>query len=72
MVFLNGPSRGVSRVRLHDAPPGYRPPRRRLPLKLRRQKARRDWVLMRVTSVVLVLTAAAFLIIMLVLIATNI
>lgn len=72
MVYLNGPSRGVSRVRLHDAPPGYRPPRRRLPLKLRRQRMRRDWILMRSASVILVLVVAALLVIMLLLIATHI
>jgi hypothetical protein len=72
MVYLGGPWRGVSRPRLHDPPPGYRPPRRRLPLKERRQRARRDWVLMRVSSVVLVLMAGAFVVIMLMIIATNI
>jgi len=72
MVYLNGPHRGVSRARLHDPPPGYRPPRPRLPLKERRRKARRDYILMRVASVVLVLTAGAFVVIMLMIIAMNI
>lgn len=72
MVYLNGPSRGVSRVRLHDPPPGYRPPRSRLPLKERRRTARRDYILMRVASVVLVLTAGAFVVIMLMIIVMNI
>ena len=72
MVYLNGPSRGVSRARLHDPPPGYRPPKRRLPVKERRRKVRRDWILMRVTSVTLVLVVVAFVGVMLLIIATNI
>jgi hypothetical protein len=71
MVFLNGPSRGVSRARLHDTPPGYRPPRRRLPLPLRRQRARRDWILMRVTSLLLVPIAAALAVLIIIMIATH-
>jgi len=71
MVFLNGPSRGVSRARLHDAPPGYRPPRHRLPLALRRRRARRDWVLMRVTSLLLVPIAAALAVLIILMIATH-
>jgi hypothetical protein len=71
MVYLNGPSRGVSRARLHDAPPGYRPPRRRLPVKERRRKARRDWILMRVTSLVLIPLAVAVVVIIIVMIATH-
>jgi hypothetical protein len=71
MVFLNGPSRGVSRARLHDAPPGYRPPRRRLPLTLRRKRARRDYLLMRVTSMLLIPLVVALAVVMIVMIATN-
>jgi succinate dehydrogenase hydrophobic anchor subunit len=41
-------------------------------LKDRQRKAREDWVLMRVTTVVLVLAAAAFMVIMFVIIATHI
>jgi succinate dehydrogenase hydrophobic anchor subunit len=40
--------------------------------KDRRRMARQDWVLMRVTTVVLVLAAAAFMVIIFVLIATHI
>jgi hypothetical protein len=71
MVFLNGPSRGVSRARLHDAPPGYRPPRRRLPLPLRRKRARRDYVLMRVTSAILIPIVVALAVIIVLMIATH-
>jgi hypothetical protein len=71
MVYLGGPGRGVSRPRLHDAPPGYRPPRRRLPVKQRQQKARQDYVLMRVATVVLVLTAAGVLVVICLMIALH-
>jgi hypothetical protein len=71
MVFLNGPSRGAYRARLHDAPPGYRPPRRRLPEKERLRKARQDWVLMRVSTIVLIGLVVALLVVFLVLIATH-
>jgi hypothetical protein len=73
MVWLSGPRRGVGRVKLHDPPPGYRPPRKpRIPLKEQQRKARRDWVIMRVATVVLVLAAAAFMVIISVIIATHI
>jgi hypothetical protein len=75
MVWLGGPRRTGGRTRgiyLHDPPPDYRPPRARIPLKDRQRKAREDWVLMRVTTVVLVLAAAAFMVIMFVIIATHI
>jgi hypothetical protein len=76
MVWLGGPRRrrGSTRFRgiyLHDAPPGYRPHRPEVPLKDRQRQAREDWVLMRVTTVVLILAALAFLVIMLVIIATH-
>ena len=75
MAWLGGPRGRGGRTRgivLHDPPPGYRPPRSRIPLKDRQRKAREDWVLMRVTTVVLVLAAAAFMVIMFVIIATHI
>ncbi len=66
MVWLGGPrGRGGIRNRaivLHDPPPGYRPPRRRIPWKDRQRQAREDWVLMRVATVVLVLAAAAIVV----------
>jgi hypothetical protein len=75
MVWLGGPrTRRGTRGRgiyLHDPPPGYRPPRLRIPLKTRQRKAREDFILMRVTTVILVLTAAAFLVIILMIIATH-
>lgn len=63
MVYLGGPSRGAPRPRLHDAPLGYRPPRRRIPPKERQRIARRDWILEHVLSVVLVLCAGAVVVI---------
>jgi hypothetical protein len=72
MAFLSGPRRGASRIKLHDPPPGYRPPLEpRVPLKDQQRRARRDWVIMRVATVVLVLAAAAFMVIIFVIIATH-
>ena len=64
MVYLGGPisPRRRTRIYLHDPPPGYHPPRPRLPLKDRQRQARQERVLMRAT-VVLVPTAAAVLVI---------
>ena len=73
MVWLGGPRPGrYSRRRgiyLHDPPPGYRP--REIPSKDRQRMARQDWLLMRVATVVLVLVAAAFMVIMFLIIATH-
>jgi hypothetical protein len=66
MVWLGGPRGRGSRSRgivLHDPPPGYSPPRPRIPLKERQREAREDFVLMRVATVVLVLAAAAMAVI---------
>jgi len=72
MVFLSGPRRGVGRVKLHDAPPGYRPPRRPgLPLKERQRLAREYLIAIRVATVILVLAAAAFMVFIFVIIATH-
>jgi hypothetical protein len=57
---------------LHDPPPGYRPPGSEIPLKDRQRKARQDWVLMRVATLVLVLAAAALVVIIFLIIATHI
>jgi hypothetical protein len=73
MVYLGGPT-GPRRRRgiyLHDPPPGYRPPRPRIPLKERQREARQDWILIRVTTVILVLTAAAVLVIISLIVATH-
>ncbi len=73
MVWLGGPRRAWGRGRrgiyLHDPPPGYRPPRS--PEKDRQRQARQDWVLMRVATVVLILVAVAFTVIMFLIIATH-
>jgi hypothetical protein len=77
MVWLGGPrrpgrfSRRPGGIYLHDPPPGYRPPRPRMPLKDRQRQAREDWILLRVLTVVLVLTAAAVLVIVSLIIATH-
>jgi hypothetical protein len=64
MVWLGPPSRGVPRPHLHDPPyPGFRldePPK--LPLKEQQRRVRRDRFLIRVATVVLVVTAGAFLV----------
>ena len=72
MVYLGGPRRGKRGIYLHDPPPGYRPPRPRIPLKVRQREAREDRVLMRVTTVILILAATSFLILILLIIATHI
>ena len=76
MVWLGGPGKwwGSSRARgiyLHDPPPGYHPPRPEIPLKDRQRQARQEWVLMRVATVVLILVAVAFMVIMFLIIATH-
>jgi hypothetical protein len=72
MVWLGGPWGKGGRTRgivLHDPPPGYRPPRPKIPLKERQREAREDWVLMRVATVVVVLAAAAVAVIFVLMIA---
>jgi hypothetical protein len=79
MVWLSGPRRRRLKnqpdlirqrgIYLHDAPPGYRPPR--MPAKDRQRMAREDYVLMRVAVIVLVVLAAAFLVIIALIIATH-
>jgi hypothetical protein len=72
MVWLSGRRMGVGRVKLHDPPPGYRPPHGpRVPLKEQRRRARRDQIILRTAVSVLVLAAAAFMAIIFVLIAAH-
>ena len=75
MVWIGGPrGRGGGRTKpliLHDPPPGYRPPRRRMPLKERQRKARQDWILEHVLAVILILLAGAFMVIIFLIIATH-
>jgi hypothetical protein len=69
MVYLGGPlNRRRQQLRLHDAPPGYRPPR--IPVKNRKKKERQAQELIRVPTVVLVLAAAATVVLVLVMAAT--
>lgn len=64
MVYLGGP-RGRRRpvtgrgIYLHDPPPGYHQPRPHGSEKDRRRFLRRESVLLRVLTIVLILTAAA-------------
>ena len=76
MVYLGGPRRRgragrASGIYLHDPPPGYHPPRPHVPLQERRREARQEFILMRVVTVVLALTVGAFLVMMLMIIATH-
>jgi hypothetical protein len=72
VVWLGGPRRGTGGrakpIVLHDPPPGYRPPR--MPSKFVQQQLRKDYILMRVATVVLVLLGVAFLAIICVMIVT--
>jgi len=74
MVWIGGPRRGAGRTKpliLHDPPPGYRPPRRRIPLKERQRIARRDWILEHVLAGVLILAAGAVVVIIVLMTATH-
>ncbi len=71
MVWLGPRWRGAFRPRLHDAPPGYRPARPRIALGERQRMARRDWVLEHVLALILVLSAGAFMVIMILIIAAH-
>jgi hypothetical protein len=73
MVYLEGPigPRRRRGIYLHDPPPGYHPPRPRLSLKDQQRQARQEQVLIRVASVVPVLTAAGVLVIISLTIATH-
>jgi hypothetical protein len=73
MVWLGPPSRGVPRPRLHDPPyPGFHLDESpKVPLKEQQRRVRRDRNLIRIATVVLVFTAAAFLVTIGVLVATH-
>jgi len=71
MVWLAGPSRGAFRPRLHDAPPGYRPPRPRVSLQERQRRAREDQILTRVLIAILIPIALAVIAIIVVMVATH-
>jgi len=73
VVYLGGPT-GPRRRRalyLHDPPPGDRPPKPRISLKDRQRQARHERVLIRVATVILVLTAAAVMVIISLIIAMH-
>jgi hypothetical protein len=74
MVWLGGPRGRTGRrnpIVLNDPPPGFHSSPPKLPQKTRLRKARQDWLLMRVATVLLVLAAAAFVLIMMVYIVTQ-
>jgi hypothetical protein len=73
MVWLGPPSRGVPRPRLHDPPyPGFRLHEQpKVPLKEQQRRVRRDRFLIRAATVVLAFTAAAFFVMIGVLVATH-
>jgi hypothetical protein len=75
MVWLGGPRRrgvtGPKGIYLHDPPPGYKPPRADIPLKDRQRKARDDYLLMRVVTVVVALLVVALVVMILVAVATH-
>jgi hypothetical protein len=70
MVWIGGPRRRRG-LYLHDPPPGYHPPRPRMPLKKRQRIARQDWILEHVLAVVLILCATALILIICLMIATH-
>jgi hypothetical protein len=69
MAYLGGPGRGVRRPRLHDAPPGYRPPQ--LPPEEQLRQLRQDYILLRVAVVCGLGLVAALVVICLIVIATH-
>jgi hypothetical protein len=71
MVYIGGNGPRRPRVYLHDPPPGYRPPRTEMPKQDRQRKARQERLLMRIATMVLVLAAVSFIVIMFLLIATH-
>jgi hypothetical protein len=72
MVYLGGPRGRRGRgLYLHDPPPGYRPPRRRLPVKERQRWMRQDWILLRAATAILVGVVVAFIVIISMLIAAH-
>ena len=76
MVYLGGPRGrrgrgGRGALYLHDPPPGYRPPRRRLPLKERQRNLRVDWIMLRVATVVVVPLVIALFVIIVLMVATH-
>ena len=70
MVYLGGPGHGVRRPRLHDAPPGYRPPR--LPPEEQRRALRQDYILLKVAVVCGIGLVAALVVVCLIVIATHV
>ena len=79
MVWIGGPrrdpgdrlGRGRRGLYLHDPPPGYHPPRPRMPLKDQQRIARQDWILEHVLAVILILSAAAVILIICLIVAMH-
>ena len=72
MVFLGGnPSRRRTQLRLHDAPPGYRPPPVRMSRQARQRELREELIVVRVATVAGVLLGLAVVAIIIVMVATH-
>jgi hypothetical protein len=79
MVWIGGPQRdpgdhlgrGRRGLYLHDPPPGYHPPQPKMTLKDRQRVARQDWILEHVLAVILILSAAAVIVMICLIIATH-
>lgn len=71
MVWLGPRWRGAFRPRLHNPPPGYRPPRPRIPLRERQRIARQDWILEHVLLGILIPAAVVVAAIIILMIAGH-
>jgi hypothetical protein len=74
MAYLGGPTRpvrGARPLKLHDLPPGYRPPRVKVPEKERLREERQERTLLRVATVVGALVGVATLVIIVLMVATH-
>jgi hypothetical protein len=77
MVWIGGPrrdpgdrlGRGRRGLYLHDPPPGYHPPRAEISLKERQRKVRQDWILEHILAVILISSAVAVAVIIVLMIA---
>ena len=71
MVYLGPRWRGAFRPRLHNPPPGYRPPKPRISLKERQRQARQNYILLRAATIILVPVTVALAVIIFLIIAAH-
>jgi hypothetical protein len=74
MAYLGGPIRpvrGARPLRLHDLPPGYKPPRVKVPEKERQREERQERILLRVAVVTGALVGVATLVVIVLMVATQ-